>query len=151
MRSLGEQLVKEMRDAVISRNNCTGPLAECNLGVSLVASNNVYNKVTVNGHDAIWFRNKYGECVIYYYRDINGQLIPKKCTKASTGSAVESDFSYSTSTAAYNYIPEWKFSIRDNVLAGPSSVQPMISVWLGATVNGIQRTWQHTVSSRVYE
>ncbi len=131
MRFALEMISKELRSAIKSNDVCDGGTTFTN--------NKVYNTIIAN--DALYFKNKYGECVHYYLS--GGQLM---IDREGTALAITPD---------EVVISALRFSITDNVVNDFHSLQPTVTLRLHSEMaNGHDKTpmdLQTTISSRYYE
>jgi len=133
LRYVFEMISKEIRSAQRSDGSCPANPPP--------ATNNRYY-ATSSAADALYFKNKYGQCVSYSLAA--GQLMVRR------------DNLIATSTSDEIKVNRLEFYIRDNnQTAGSLSLQPRVTISLDAEVaDGADKQtikMQTTISSRFYE
>lgn len=106
MRYAFEVISKEVRMAQLNTGGCGS------------AVNSIYNKMTVNGDDALYFKNKNGDCVVYYLQD--GALMVQR------GGFIAS------TTPSRVRITNLSFYIEDNPAGSSVFLQPVVVVNVAA-------------------
>ncbi len=139
MRYVFEVMSKEARVATISNDEC-----EDIFSPSASAENKVFNETEINDNDALYFKNQYGECTVYYLSDSGVMMITRGEDTAST----------TPNNLAINSL---EFSIEDDGIGEVHSMQPKVTVNMNVTtdtndeMHKKEMKLQTTISSRYYE
>ncbi len=139
MRYVFEVMSKEARVATISNDEC-----EDIFSPSASAENKVFNETEINGNDALYFKNQYGECTAYYLSDSGVMMVTREEDTAST----------TPNNLAINSL---EFSIKDDGIGEVHSMQPKVTVNMNVTsdtndeMHKKEMKLQTTISSRYYE
>lgn len=134
-----EVMSKEVRMAKKNQSNCS----------SLLDSNpsptyKVFNTAEVNGREALYFENQYGECVVYYVNSDDVLMINRDGNEAAA---------MPTSLI----INELEFKVEDDEIGESHSVQPKLTLVMDVSSAEDMKTYskqvklQTTISSRYYE
>lgn len=134
-----EVMSKEVRMAQKNKSNCS----------SLLDSNptptyKVFNTAEVNGKEALYFENQYGECVVYYVNSDDVLMINRAGDEAA---AMPSSL----------IINDLEFEVEDDEMGETHSLQPKISLVMDVSSDAAKHSsrkqikLQTTISSRYYE
>ncbi len=136
LRYVFEAISKEVRMAQKGEAN------ECEWIFSEEAINKTYNVITENGHDALFFKNQYGNCVGYFFENNTVRVIRGAHQAQVTPNSVN--------------VTDLNFEVKDYEKGEFSSGQAR--VMLNLTMNtsqGLHKDkeiiMQTAISSRVYE
>ncbi|MDP2709372.1 MAG: prepilin-type N-terminal cleavage/methylation domain-containing protein [bacterium] len=132
-----EKMSKEMRMAEISDDDCLAS-----------AVYKVFNVLADGGNDQLYFKNQYGECVVYYLDSASGRLK----IAVDGGSGLVDDFI----TPSKIEISNLKFFVDDDLIGAFHGKQPRATMKMdiksgGQSLHQQEIKIQLTVSSRYYE
>jgi prepilin-type N-terminal cleavage/methylation domain-containing protein len=139
MRYVFEAVGKEIRVATISNYDCEDVFSP-----SATAVNKVFNITTVNGNDALYFKNQYGECVAYYLSSDGVMMISRGGREAAA-------------TPSSLTISDLDFTVEDDGIGEVHSTQPKVTIKMDVVTDTVdemhkkEMKLQTTISSRYYE
>ncbi len=134
-----EVMSKEVRTAKKNESNCSSLLSP-----QPVPEYKVYNTAEVNGEEALYFENQYGQCVAYYV-DADDTLMIKRGENEAAA------------MPASLAIDNLEFEVEDDEIGETHSIQPKITLVMDVSLSGIKAIsskeikLQTTISSRYYE
>jgi prepilin-type N-terminal cleavage/methylation domain-containing protein len=134
-----EVMSKEVRMAQKNESNCSSLLSP-----EPTQKYKVYNTAEVNGKEALYFENQYGQCVVYYVNTNDVLMINRggKEAAAMPESLVVNDLD---------------FEVQDDEVGETHSLQPKVTVMMDVSSAETKQAYdkevklQTTISSRYYE